>query len=65
MLPTETDLNTPPLLANFPEKVLPVGAVHSKTTAGGANSSSLYLIMIMMVITVSFFGASCIVNYQI
>ncbi|CAJ2673431.1 unnamed protein product [Trifolium pratense] len=34
MLPTETDLNTPPLLANFPEKVLPVGAVHSKTTAG-------------------------------
>ncbi|MCI17391.1 erythroid differentiation-related factor, partial [Trifolium medium] len=35
MLPTETDLNTPPLLANFPEKVLPVGAVHSKTTAGG------------------------------
>nr|KYP48934.1 Erythroid differentiation-related factor 1 [Cajanus cajan] len=34
MLPTETDLNTPPLLANFPEKVLPVGAVHSKTTGG-------------------------------
>ncbi|RDX73047.1 hypothetical protein CR513_47391, partial [Mucuna pruriens] len=35
MLPTETDLNTPPLLANFPEKVLPVGSVHSKTTGGG------------------------------
>ncbi|XP_014514226.1 uncharacterized protein LOC106772367 isoform X1 [Vigna radiata var. radiata] len=34
MLPTETDLNTPPLLANFPDKVLPVGAVHSKTTGG-------------------------------
>ncbi|KAJ1435989.1 hypothetical protein SESBI_04541 [Sesbania bispinosa] len=34
MLPTETDLNTPPLLANFPEKVLPVGAVQSKTTGG-------------------------------
>ncbi|TKY53470.1 Erythroid differentiation-related factor 1 [Spatholobus suberectus] len=34
MLPTETDLNTPPFLANFPEKVLPVGAVHSKTTGG-------------------------------
>ncbi|KAL2326698.1 hypothetical protein Fmac_025756 [Flemingia macrophylla] len=41
MLPTETDLNTPPLLANFPEKVLPVGAVHSKTTGGGAYSSPL------------------------
>ncbi|XP_061350050.1 uncharacterized protein LOC133295260 isoform X2 [Gastrolobium bilobum] len=35
MLPTETDLNRPPLLANFPEKVLPVGAVQSKTTGGG------------------------------
>lgn len=35
MLPTETDLNTPPLLANFPEKVLPAGAVQSKTTGGG------------------------------
>lgn len=37
MLPTETDLNTPPLLANFPEKVLPVGAtaLHSKPTGGG------------------------------
>ncbi|CAI8602034.1 unnamed protein product [Vicia faba] len=34
MLPTETDLNTPPVLANFQEKVLPVGAVHSKATAG-------------------------------
>ncbi|KAI5396931.1 hypothetical protein KIW84_062951 [Lathyrus oleraceus] len=34
MLPTETDLNTPPLLANFQEKVLPVGAVQSKATAG-------------------------------
>ncbi|KAG5063259.1 hypothetical protein JHK85_004442 [Glycine max] len=34
MLPTETDLNTPPLLANFPDKVLPVGAVHSKATGG-------------------------------
>ncbi|KAL9319132.1 hypothetical protein ACSQ67_015649 [Phaseolus vulgaris] len=34
MLPTETDLNTPPLLANFPDKVLPVGAVHSNITGG-------------------------------
>jgi len=41
MLPTETDLNTPPLLANFPDKVLPVGAVHSKTTGGGAYSLPL------------------------
>lgn len=31
MLPTETDLNTLPLLSNIPEKVLPVGFVHSKT----------------------------------
>uniref|UniRef100_A0A2N9ENC2 Uncharacterized protein n=1 Tax=Fagus sylvatica TaxID=28930 RepID=A0A2N9ENC2_FAGSY len=35
MLPTETDLNTPPLLPNFPDKVLPIGAVHSKPTGGG------------------------------
>ncbi|KAL5558461.1 hypothetical protein UlMin_034672 [Ulmus minor] len=34
MLPTETDLNSPPLLPNFPEKVLPIGAVHSKPTGG-------------------------------
>ncbi|KAK7393010.1 hypothetical protein VNO78_21460 [Psophocarpus tetragonolobus] len=34
MLPTETDLNSPPLLANFPDKVLPVGAVYSRTTGG-------------------------------
>ncbi|KAI4352868.1 hypothetical protein L6164_007079 [Bauhinia variegata] len=32
MLPTETDLNTPPRLSSFPDKVLPVGAVQSKTT---------------------------------
>ncbi|GLU06764.1 hypothetical protein SLE2022_237630 [Rubroshorea leprosula] len=32
MLPTETDLNRPPLLSNFPEKVLPIGAVQCKTT---------------------------------
>ncbi|XP_057974865.1 uncharacterized protein LOC131162427 [Malania oleifera] len=32
MLPTETDLNTPPLLSNLPEKILPIGAGHSKTS---------------------------------
>ncbi|XP_022773517.1 uncharacterized protein LOC111315777 isoform X2 [Durio zibethinus] len=32
MLPTETDLNRPPLVTNCPEKVLPVGAVQSKVT---------------------------------
>lgn len=32
MLPTETDLNTPPLVINCPEKVLPIGAVQSKVT---------------------------------
>ncbi|KAJ4963720.1 hypothetical protein NE237_023659 [Protea cynaroides] len=31
MLPTETDLNTPPLLSHFPDKVLPYDAVSSKT----------------------------------
>ncbi|XP_043713086.1 uncharacterized protein LOC122661674 [Telopea speciosissima] len=31
MLPTETDLNTLPLLSHFPDKVLPVDAVRSKT----------------------------------
>ncbi|PON79525.1 Tetratricopeptide-like helical domain containing protein [Parasponia andersonii] len=30
MLPTETDLNSPPLLSTFPEKVLPIGAVQSR-----------------------------------
>lgn len=34
MLPTETDLNTPPLVINCPEKVLPIGAVQSKVTGG-------------------------------
>ncbi|KAL1362826.1 hypothetical protein HN51_011040 [Arachis hypogaea] len=34
MLPTETDLNMPPLLADFPDKVLPVGYVQSKATGG-------------------------------
>ncbi|OMO59516.1 Tetratricopeptide-like helical [Corchorus capsularis] len=32
MLPTETDLNRPPLVSHFPEKVLPIGAVQSKAT---------------------------------
>ncbi|EOY17218.1 Erythroid differentiation-related factor 1 [Theobroma cacao] len=32
MLPTETDLNRPPLVTNLPEKVLPIGAVQSKAT---------------------------------
>ncbi|KAA8538631.1 hypothetical protein F0562_028175 [Nyssa sinensis] len=32
MLPTETDLNMPPILPNIPEKVLPIAAAHSKTT---------------------------------
>ncbi|XVF63291.1 hypothetical protein PTKIN_Ptkin09bG0076200 [Pterospermum kingtungense] len=32
MLPTETDLNRPPLVINCPEKVLPIGAVQSKVT---------------------------------
>lgn len=31
MLPMETDLNMPPLVTNFPEKVLPVGAVQKAT----------------------------------
>uniref|UniRef100_A0A2P2J5X6 Uncharacterized protein LOC105108957 isoform X2 n=3 Tax=Rhizophora mucronata TaxID=61149 RepID=A0A2P2J5X6_RHIMU len=31
MLPTETDLNTLPVVSNLPEKVLPVGFVQSKT----------------------------------
>ncbi|XP_028805785.1 uncharacterized protein LOC114760669 [Neltuma alba] len=46
MLPTETDLNTPPLLSHFPEKVLPVAAVQSRTTGdlpwdGAAVASNL------------------------
>ncbi|KAH7524978.1 hypothetical protein FEM48_Zijuj06G0176500 [Ziziphus jujuba var. spinosa] len=32
MLPTETDLNNPPLLSSLPEKVLPIGSVQSKAT---------------------------------
>ncbi|KDP43363.1 hypothetical protein JCGZ_25468 [Jatropha curcas] len=32
MLPTETDLNTLPVVSNLPEKVLPVGAIQSKAT---------------------------------
>ncbi len=42
MLPTETDLNTPPLLPNFPDKVLPIGAVHSKPTGGGTYNLFYY-----------------------
>lgn len=34
MLPTETDLNTLPVVSNLPEKVLPIGAVQSRTTGG-------------------------------
>lgn len=34
MLPTETDLNRPPLVPNLPEKVLPIGSVQSKATGG-------------------------------
>ncbi|XP_042487753.1 uncharacterized protein LOC122067988 [Macadamia integrifolia] len=34
MLPTETDLNTPPLLSHLPDKVLPVDAVRFKTGGG-------------------------------
>ncbi|KDO83903.1 hypothetical protein CISIN_1g000487mg [Citrus sinensis] len=46
MLPTETDLNRPPLVPNLPEKVLPIGSVQSKATGdpsweGGAIASNL------------------------
>ncbi|KAK9270762.1 hypothetical protein L1049_026345 [Liquidambar formosana] len=46
MLPTETDLNTPPLISNFPEKVLPMGATEPKTSGdipwdSGAITSNL------------------------
>lgn len=46
MLPTETDLNTPPLLSSFPDKVLPIPAVQSKATGdlpweAGAVTSNL------------------------
>lgn len=34
MLPMETDLNRPPLLTDFPEKVLPLAAVKSRITGG-------------------------------
>ncbi|XP_077241431.1 uncharacterized protein LOC143881956 isoform X2 [Tasmannia lanceolata] len=32
MLPTETDLNTPPLLSNLPEKVFPIASMPAKTS---------------------------------
>ncbi|KAL6269596.1 hypothetical protein ACE6H2_026507 [Prunus campanulata] len=46
MLPTETDLKSPPLLSNFPDKVLPIAAVHSKAAGdiawdGGTVTSNL------------------------
>ncbi|XP_065881613.1 uncharacterized protein [Euphorbia lathyris] len=46
MLPTETDLNTLPVVANLPEKVLPISAVQSRSTGelpweGDAISSNL------------------------
>ncbi|OVA01534.1 hypothetical protein BVC80_1519g30 [Macleaya cordata] len=37
MLPTETDLNTPPLLPNLHEKDFPVAAVHSRVSSTGAD----------------------------
>ena len=44
MLPTETDLNSPPLLPNFPEKVLPIGAVQSKATGGTFSAKETSLV---------------------
>ncbi|KAK6939760.1 hypothetical protein RJ641_029291 [Dillenia turbinata] len=41
MIPTETDLNTPPLLSDFPEKVLPVGVPLSRTSGDGAIAPNL------------------------
>ncbi|XP_057490656.1 uncharacterized protein LOC130776439 [Actinidia eriantha] len=46
VLPNETDLNTPPLLSSFPEKVLLIAAAKSRTSAGlpwesGAITSNL------------------------
>ncbi|XWS21909.1 hypothetical protein CRYUN_Cryun30bG0096400 [Craigia yunnanensis] len=41
ILPTEIDLNRPPLVTNCPEKVLPIGAVQSKVTGDGAIASNL------------------------
>lgn len=38
MLPTETDLNRPPLLSGFPEKVLPIAAVQSRASGGKFSS---------------------------
>ncbi|KAF6147901.1 hypothetical protein GIB67_014481 [Kingdonia uniflora] len=34
VLPTETDLNTPPLVPNFPENNFPVAAFHPRTSTG-------------------------------
>ncbi|PQM33240.1 uncharacterized protein Pyn_38972 [Prunus yedoensis var. nudiflora] len=44
MLPTETDLKSPPLLSNFPDKVLPIAAVHSKA-AGAVTWMVLFLVL--------------------
>ncbi|KAK3016717.1 hypothetical protein RJ639_007529 [Escallonia herrerae] len=46
VIPTETDLNTLPLLPNIPDKVLPLSAVHSRTGVdlpygGGSLTSNL------------------------
>ncbi|KAA8546313.1 hypothetical protein F0562_002948 [Nyssa sinensis] len=46
VLPTETNLNMPPLLPNIPEKVLPIAAAHSMTSGdlpweSGAITSNL------------------------
>lgn len=34
VLPTETDLNLPPLPSNSHEKILPIGALQSKVAGG-------------------------------
>ncbi|KAF5200707.1 Erythroid differentiation-related factor [Thalictrum thalictroides] len=34
MLPTETDLNTPPFLPNLPHEVLPVAAINARSSTG-------------------------------
>lgn len=41
MIPTETDLNMPPLQSDLPEKVLPLAAVQSSSAGGMSCQDSM------------------------
>ena len=48
MLPTETDLNTLPVVSNLPEKVLPISAAVQSKFKGGKLLFIAFVILMMV-----------------